>query len=320
MESNTEQRPPGVLKPFADILGTTVENGRLDIPKQYGKGYASVHIINEHLAMMINNFELNREITFPSRSNDFPSKLILFRFQNIIQATDKTVPKRQINATPSVQIITLGMNTNIMIPGNIRKLEIYIAIDAQYLNSLVQNRQQNRILQAILENIQPLLFEQIVYPSLQAVVNEIISESVDDSFQLFFYKVKAEELICRLLIELVKRDETNVYSLNMNDIQAIYKVKEWMLEHLDKHATIEELAELANMSQSKLKRLFKQIFGNSIFSYFQNYRMQEATRMLKEEKLSVSEVGYQLGFSNLSHFSRIFEEHIGLKPKKYAMM
>jgi AraC-like DNA-binding protein len=320
MESNTEQRPPGVLKPFADILGTTVENGRLDIPKQYGKGYASVHIINEHLAMMINNFELNREITFPSRSNDFPSKLILFRFQNIIQATDKTVPKRQINATPSVQIITLGMNTNIMIPGNIRKLEIYIAIDAQYLNSLVQNRQQNRILQAILENTQPLLFEQIVYPSLQAVVNEIISESVDDSFQLFFYKVKAEELICRLLIELVKRDETNVYSLNMNDIQAIYKVKEWMLEHLDKHATIEELAGLANMSQSKLKRLFKQIFGNSIFSYFQNYRMQEATRMLKEEKLSVSEVGYQLGFSNLSHFSRIFEEHIGLKPKKYAMM
>ena len=320
MESNTEQRPPGVLKPFADILGTTVENGRLDIPKQYGKGYASVHIINEHLAMMINNFELNREITFPSRSNDFPSKLILFRFQNIIHATDKTVPKRQINATPSVQIITLGMNTNIMIPGNIRKLEIYIAIDAQYLNSLVQNRQQNRILQAILENTQPLLFEQIVYPSLQAVVNEIISESVDDSFQLFFYKVKAEELICRLLIELVKRDETNVYSLNMNDIQAIYKVKEWMLEHLDKHATIEELAELANMSQSKLKRLFKQIFGNSIFSYFQNYRMQEATRMLKEEKLSVSEVGYQLGFSNLSHFSRIFEEHIGLKPKKYAMM
>ena len=320
MESNTEQRPPGVLKPFADILGTTVENGRLDIPKQYGKGYASVHIINEHLAMMINNFELNREITFPSRNNDFPSKLILFRFQNIIQATDKTVPKRQINATPSVQIITLGMNTNIMIPGNIRKLEIYIAIDAQYLNSLVQNRQQNRILQAILENTQPLLFEQIVYPSLQAVVNEIISESVDDNFQLFFYKVKAEELICRLLIELVKRDETNVYSLNMNDIQAIYKVKEWMLEHLDKHATIEELAELANMSQSKLKRLFKQIFGNSIFSYFQNYRMQEATRMLKEEKLSVSEVGYQLGFSNLSHFSRIFEEHIGLKPKKYAMM
>jgi len=48
--------------------------------------------------------------------------------------------------------------------------------------------------------------------------------------------------------------------------------------------------------------------------------MQEATRMLKEEKLLVYDVVSQLGFSNLSHFSRIFEEHIGLKPKKYAMM
>jgi AraC-like DNA-binding protein len=37
-----------------------------------------------------------------------------------------------------------------------------------------------------------------------------------------------------------------------------------------------------------------------------------------EEKLSVSEVGYQMGFSNISHFSRVFEKHIGLKPKKYS--
>jgi AraC-like DNA-binding protein len=47
--------------------------------------------------------------------------------------------------------------------------------------------------------------------------------------------------------------------------------------------------------------------------------MQEAARLLRVRRLSVSEVGYALGFSNLSHFSRLFEQHIGLKPKKYAM-
>jgi AraC-like DNA-binding protein len=72
------------------------------------------------------------------------------------------------------------------------------------------------------------------------------------------------------------------------------------------------------MSPSKLKRLFKQIFGNSIFSYYQAFRMKEAARLLKEEKLSVSDVGYQLGFTNLSHFSRVFKEHIGMKPKQYS--
>ena len=71
------------------------------------------------------------------------------------------------------------------------------------------------------------------------------------------------------------------------------------------------------MSPTKLKRLFKQIFGDSIFSYYQAFRMKEAARLLKEQ-FSVSEVGYQLGFTNLSHFSRVFEQHTGLKPKRYS--
>ena len=73
------------------------------------------------------------------------------------------------------------------------------------------------------------------------------------------------------------------------------------------------------MSPTKLKRLFKQIFGNSIFSYYQEFRIKEAARLMKDEKLSVSEVGYQLGFTNLSHFSRVFQAHIGIKPKRYSL-
>ncbi|QEH41201.1 AraC family transcriptional regulator [Chitinophaga sp. XS-30] len=75
----------------------------------------------------------------------------------------------------------------------------------------------------------------------------------------------------------------------------------------------------SGMSESKLKRLFKQIFGNRIYNYCQCFRMKEAAYLIKEEKLSVSEVGYRLGFSNLSHFSRLFETHIGLKPKKHSV-
>jgi len=78
------------------------------------------------------------------------------------------------------------------------------------------------------------------------------------------------------------------------------------------------LSIIANMSPTKLKVLFKQIFGNSIFNYYQEFRMKEAARLLKENKLSVSDVGYQMGFTNLSHFSRVFEEHIGMKPKQYS--
>ena len=58
--------------------------------------------------------------------------------------------------------------------------------------------------------------------------------------------------------------------------------------------------------------------GKGVFEYYQFMRMQEAARLLKEKRLTVSEVGYQLGFTNLSHFSRVFEQHTGMKPKKYS--
>ena len=74
------------------------------------------------------------------------------------------------------------------------------------------------------------------------------------------------------------------------------------------------------MSEPKLRKLFRQTFGKSVFDYYQALRMQEAARLLKERRLTVSEVGYQLGFTTLSHFSRVFEQHIGLKPKKYSAL
>ncbi len=55
------------------------------------------------------------------------------------------------------------------------------------------------------------------------------------------------------------------------------------------------------------------------FDYYQSMRMQEAARLLKKERMSVSEVGYQMGFTNLGHFSKVFEQYMGMKPKKWSV-
>lgn len=119
-------------------------------------------------------------------------------------------------------------------------------------------------------------------------------------------------------MELEKREATHLYALNSVDIRTIYKIRAQILEHLETPPVINELAISACMSPTKLKRLFKQIFGNSIFNYYQEFRIKEAAILLKEKKVSVSEVGYKIGFTNLSHFSKVFNEHIGMKPKQYS--
>ena len=311
------QTEPNVLKRLAHLLGTEVENKRLEIPEKFGKGYCAGFVFNEHIRMLILNYELNENIVVENPDINASKKMILFKFQNIIPKTEILSTEKQLKVIPSVLIVTSSMNTDVVIPVHTNSA-INIEVDADYLNELFDSTDKSPILQSLLQNVQPLLFEQMIYPSLQKIVDEIVTESVGQTFELFFLRIKAEELICRLLMELVKRDEKHLYALNSHDIQILYKVKEQMLEHLETPPVIKELAFCANMSPSKLKRLFKQIFGNSIFSYYQEFRMKEATRLLKEKKFSISDVGYQLGFTNLSHFSRVFKEHIGMNPKQYS--
>jgi len=317
-QNNKLHSEPNVLKRLAQLLGTELKNRRLEIPEEFGAGYCAGFIFNEHIRMLILNYELNKDLIVENPDVNVSGRMILFKFQNVFPQTEPLSTGKQLKAIPSVLIATSNMNTEVLIPIDTNTASINIEVDANYLNELFDLSDKSPVLQSLLQNTQPLLFEQMIYPSLQKIVDEIVSESVDPTFELFYRRVKAEELICRLLMELEKRDEKHLYALNSQDIQTIYKVKEQMLRRFETPPVINELAARANMSPSKLKRLFKQIFGNSIFSYYQEFRMQEAARLLREEKLSVSDVGYKLGFTNLSHFSRVFEEHIGMKPKQYS--
>lgn len=318
MKKDKQQTVPNILKRLALLLETEIKNRRLEIPEKFGRGYCAGFVLNEHIQMLISNYELNEDLLIENPDIDVSKRIIFFKFQNIFPQTDTLQAGNQLKAMPSVLIATSRVNTDDVISVHTNTATINIEVDAGYLNSLFDLSEKSPILQSLLQNTQPLLFEQIIYPSLQKIVDEIVSESVGESFELFFLRIKAEELICRLLIELEKRDEKHLYALNSRDIQTIYKVKERILENLDTPPIIKGLAVYANMSPSKLQRLFKQIFGNTIFHYYQDFRMKEAARLLKEEKLSVSEVGYGLGFTNLSHFSRVFQEHIGMKPKQYT--
>lgn len=318
MKGDKLQTIPNILIKFAHLLGTEIKDGRLEIPERYGKGYCAGFVFNENLRMMISNYYLYEDMEIKNPEINTYGRMIFFKFQNVFSEPKILSKGEQLQAIPSVLIATSRLNTEDVISIHSNTATINIEVDADYLNGMFDFTENSPIMESLLQNTQPLLFEQMIYPSLQEVINEILTESVNEKFKLFFLRIKAEELICRLLIELEKRNEKYLYPLNSHDIQTIYKIKEQILEHLEISPIISDLSIYANMSPTKLKRLFKQIFGNSIFSYYQGFRMKEAARLLKDEKLSVSEVGYILGFTNLSHFSKVFREHTGMNPKQYS--
>lgn len=305
-----------------NMLAGRQENGMTLIPPQMGTGYIKGFVINPKLRLIVRQYELKRDWVLDRGFGKEEEKLVRIAFYNVYQSKNELKSSvlqssADRNLLPSAQIVTTGLNYELL-PANKKVNSIVITVYADYLRELLKLTTENTLLQIITSGDQPLLFEEIISPKIHEVAAEIIKADPANELQDFYYKIKAEELIYLLFEVLLKRQDTNYQTLNGADVKKIYEVKDNILSNLGTPPILTDLVKLSAMSASKLKRLFKQIFGDSIYSYYQIYRMKEAAYLIKEEGLSVSEAGYRLGFSNLSHFSRLFETHMGAKPKKYS--
>lgn len=101
---------------------------------------------------------------------------------------------------------------------------------------------------------------------------------------------------------------------NEADREKIIKAREVLLQHIGEPLTIKELSRKVAINECYLKKGFKELFGTTIFDFYQSQRMEHARYLLYEKGLSVTEVSVLLGYSSISHFSTAFKKHTGLKP------
>lgn len=83
--------------------------------------------------------------------------------------------------------------------------------------------------------------------------------------------------------------------------------------------TLTELSEEINLPLNKLKEGFKQVYGDSVFSFLFDYKMEVARQMLASGAYNVNEVADAIGYSTASHFIAAFKKKFGTTPKKYLM-
>ncbi|WP_245605198.1 helix-turn-helix domain-containing protein [Niabella soli] len=101
---------------------------------------------------------------------------------------------------------------------------------------------------------------------------------------------------------------------NDADKNKIEQAREILIEHIGEPITIKELSRKVAMNECYLKKGFKELYGTTIFDFYQNQRMEHAKYLLYEKGLSVTDVSMMLGYSSISHFSTAFKRLTGLKP------
>lgn len=94
-------------------------------------------------------------------------------------------------------------------------------------------------------------------------------------------------------------------------------IMQWIEEHYMEPFRLEELASALHLSPYHVAHLFKESTGTTIVAYTQATRVRIACGLLRKTSLPLSEIGYQVGISNASYFSKVFREIMGVAPLAY---
>lgn len=82
--------------------------------------------------------------------------------------------------------------------------------------------------------------------------------------------------------------------------------------------TIEEICTKFNISRSSLQTLFKKNLDISPKNYMVNLKLKKSKELIHENKFTISEIAYMLGFSSIHYFSRTFKQHFDITPSEFA--
>jgi signal transduction histidine kinase/ligand-binding sensor domain-containing protein/DNA-binding response OmpR family regulator len=104
-----------------------------------------------------------------------------------------------------------------------------------------------------------------------------------------------------------------------NDDALMERIMKSINENLsDPDFNVEKLTEDVGISRAQLHRKMKEIAGISTGEFIRNLRLEQAARLIRENKINVTQVAYSVGFNNQTHFSTVFKKHFGLSPSEYA--
>jgi len=131
------------------------------------------------------------------------------------------------------------------------------------------------------------------------------------------------------LLEYRRDIHKRLEELNINDTSVDLNISKYDIEFLNLCSQkieenilltkfgVPELCEIMGMSKTQLYNKFKAITNKPLGEYIKEIKLKKAASMLIEERLSVSEVAFSLGFSNRSHFARSFRVYFGELPSEY---
>ena len=163
------------------------------------------------------------------------------------------------------------------------------------------------------EGVSSILKDDVVVESIMACLYNPPANIAPD-----YYRLKILELLLYLDAVQIQEDNRKELRFFRSYSDKLREIHTQITENLSVHFTIRELSEEYDIPQTELKISFKEMYGDSIYSYLKRCRMNTAASMLiKNPDLSVSEIAHLVGYETTGKFAAAFRQIIGTTPLDY---
>lgn len=198
---------------------------------------------------------------------------------------------------------------------NLSRLEITSSTTPKLYDLLLIAKEKNANVRFNIQNN-----KESMWPSLFAICKEELSAK-----QIGF-DIVVHAHLCLFVTELIRKwseegvDFTTPSGYKHKDDINIRNILEYIDEHLDENLKVEELAKRCNMSYSNFAKCFKEMYGRSCKEHLELLRVEKSDQLLISTDMSLSDIAVELGYSDLSHFIRIYKKYKGTTPGKKRTM
>lgn len=313
-----------LLKAYAKKFNTELVNNSIVIPEAIGKG--DLHYVKtfDGAEAVISDYILTEILLLrrlPSGATNF---LIVINSNDKMRLNMSNDEKKSftLENSPFAFLGTSLTEYTAMVPAHTLIRSIIISLPSHWVAGLLSEEDENALLNKYLE----FAFSHKQFLPLDEKMKLLLSEVLDLERRDPLFQVKMNTGITNIISQFLQSLGQIIHEQKMidstvlppDDIERLQKVERLIIQSLDSDEApdIDQLAKEVSMSASTLQRKFKKLYNQGIYEYYQNYRLEEARRMLLVKQLPVQEVAYTLGFKDPGHFSRSYKKKFGFSPSQ----
>ena len=132
---------------------------------------------------------------------------------------------------------------------------------------------------------------------------------------LVFTEAVTMELLCSAIASFETLSGAAAEHYTPQELKCLHRARDFVMKQLSPAPTIRQVARVAGMNETTLKRSFKSVFGETVFDFSVRCRMQHALTLLRDQRISVARVAEASGYRHQTSFATAFGRHFGLRPK-----